>query len=167
MSSETPEGILNCSVMSPPLINFRSTPPPFPPVLARTKSQVPTRGIPFRSHYKLNRRSQNHWNLLNGKRPQIIKKKAPLYICGSRDSSVGVASGYGLKGQGPVVRVKAVHVQFWGPRSPLSIRYREISPGGKEAGTWSWSFTSKYCRDKKYMDIYIHSPIRLHGIALN
>jgi hypothetical protein len=39
-------------------------------------------------------------------------------------------------------------------------------PGGKAAGAWSWPLTSKYCRGQENMYLYIHSPIRLHGIVL-
>jgi hypothetical protein len=41
------------------------------------------------------------------------------------------------------------------------------SSGGKAAGAWSWPLISNYCRGQENMDLYIHSPIRLHLTALN
>jgi hypothetical protein len=31
-------------------------------------------------------------------------------------------------------------------------------PGGKAAGSWSWSFTSSYFRVREYVELYFHSP---------
>jgi hypothetical protein len=39
--------------------------------------------------------------------------------------------------------------------------------GGKAAGAWSWPLTSNHCRGQENVDLYIHSPIRLHGVVLN
>jgi hypothetical protein len=83
----------------------------------------------------------------------------------SRDSAVSTATGYGLDGRGVSVRVP-VGTRFffppprsdrlWGPSSRLSNGYRGLS----------WPVTSNYCRGQ-YVDLYIHSPIRLHGVVLN
>jgi hypothetical protein len=40
-------------------------------------------------------------------------------------------------------------------------------PGGKAAGAWSWPLTSSYCRGQENVDLYVHSPIRLHGVVFN
>jgi hypothetical protein len=40
-------------------------------------------------------------------------------------------------------------------------------PGGKAAAVWSWPLTSIYWRGQENVDVYIHSPRRLHGIMLN
>jgi hypothetical protein len=40
-------------------------------------------------------------------------------------------------------------------------------PGGKAAGAWSWQLTSNYCRGQENVNLYIHSPISLHGVVLN
>jgi hypothetical protein len=40
-------------------------------------------------------------------------------------------------------------------------------PGAKAAGAWSRPLTSNYCRGQDNMDLYIHSPIRLHSVVLN
>jgi hypothetical protein len=34
-------------------------------------------------------------------------------------------------------------------------------------GAWSWPLTSNHRRGQEYVDLYIHSPIRLHGVVLN
>jgi hypothetical protein len=39
--------------------------------------------------------------------------------------------------------------------------------GGKADGAWSWPLTWNYCRGQENMDLYIHSPIRLHGVVFN
>jgi len=36
--------------------------------------------------------------------------------------------------------------------------------GGKATGVWSWSRTSTYFRGYERMELYLHSPIRLHGM---
>jgi hypothetical protein len=40
-------------------------------------------------------------------------------------------------------------------------------PKGKAAGTWSWQLISIQCQGQGSSDLYVHSPIRLHGIVLN
>jgi hypothetical protein len=40
-------------------------------------------------------------------------------------------------------------------------------PGGKAAGAWSWSLTSSKYQRQTNMDLYINSPICLHGVVLN
>jgi hypothetical protein len=40
-------------------------------------------------------------------------------------------------------------------------------PGGTAAGAWRWPLSSNWCRSQEYVDLYIHSPIRLHGVVLN
>jgi hypothetical protein len=39
-------------------------------------------------------------------------------------------------------------------------------PSGKAARAWSWPLASNYCRGQENVDLYIHSPIRLHGVVL-
>jgi hypothetical protein len=40
-------------------------------------------------------------------------------------------------------------------------------PGGKAAGAWNWPLTPTTAKEQEYMDLYIHSPIRFHGVVLN
>jgi hypothetical protein len=88
----------------------------------------------------------------------------------SRDSVVGIATGYGQDGQGVGIRVPVGEIIFssprlpdglWGPPNLLSNGYQWLFPGGKAAGTQSWPLTSSLCRGQANMDLYIHSPIRL------
>jgi hypothetical protein len=84
----------------------------------------------------------------------------------SRDSAVGIATGYGLVDRGVGVRVPGVLTSFssprrpdrlWGPPNLLYNGYRgAVSPGVKRPG-----------READYVSLYIHSPIRLHGVMLN
>jgi hypothetical protein len=39
--------------------------------------------------------------------------------------------------------------------------------GGKTARAWRWPLTSIYSRGQENMGLYIHFPIRLHGVMLN
>jgi hypothetical protein len=39
--------------------------------------------------------------------------------------------------------------------------------GSKATGVWSWPLTSNWCRGQENVNLYIHSPIRLHGVVLN
>jgi hypothetical protein len=90
-------------------------------------------------------------------------------ILRSRDSVVGIVTGYGLDDRGVGVWVPVASRIFsspsrpyrvWGPPNVISNGYR--GGGGKAAGSWSWPLTSNKCRG-----LYIHSPIRLHGVVLN
>jgi hypothetical protein len=84
----------------------------------------------------------------------------------SQDSAVGIATGYGLDGRG----VRVSHIVHTGsgahPASyPMGTGGSFLS--GKAAGAWGWSLTSNYRQGQEYMDLYIHSPIHLHGVVLN
>jgi hypothetical protein len=58
-----------------------------------------------------------------------------------RDSSVGIATRYGLDGPGIESRwgwiFRTCPDRPWGPTSLLYKGYR-VFPGGKEAGVWLW-----------------------------
>jgi hypothetical protein len=69
----------------------------------------------------------------------------------SRDSAVGIATGYGLDDWEVGVRVPVRSRMFtspcrpdrrWGPPNLLYNGYRGLFPGGKAAGVWSWPLTS-------------------------
>jgi hypothetical protein len=40
-------------------------------------------------------------------------------------------------------------------------------PGSKAAGAWNRPLTSSSCRGQENVNLYIHSPIRLHGVVFN
>jgi hypothetical protein len=61
-------------------------------------------------------------------------------LFGSRDNSVGIVTGYGLDDQGAGGRV----------------------PVGQKIFTSPWGR-----RVRENVDLYIHSPTRLHGVVLN
>jgi hypothetical protein len=47
-----------------------------------------------------------------------------------------------------------------------------MSPGGsftvgEAAGAWSWPLTYNYCQGQEYVDLFIYTPIHLHGIVLS
>jgi hypothetical protein len=116
------------------------------------------------------------WNF-NGKflRKKLVKN-IYLLMYGSRDSAVGIATGYGLDDWEIGVRVPVgsriitspcLPDRLWGPPNLLYNRYWGLFPGGKAAGAWSWPLTSGWCRGQENVDVYIHSSIRLHGVVLN
>jgi hypothetical protein len=39
-------------------------------------------------------------------------------------------------------------------------------PGSKAAGAWSWTLVSSWYWGQEYLDLYIHTFVRLHGIVL-
>jgi hypothetical protein len=57
-----------------------------------------------------------------------------------------------------------------GPTQPpikCILRGGGLSCGIKAAGAWSWPVTSVYSRGKEYVELYLHSPVRLHGFVLS
>jgi hypothetical protein len=80
-----------------------------------------------------------------------FRQRLLRYLTGYvKDSAVGVATGYGLKGQGLRVRVPTWLSIFtspyrprklWGPPSLLYNGYR-VFPRRKAAGSWSWPLTT-------------------------
>jgi hypothetical protein len=40
-------------------------------------------------------------------------------------------------------------------------------PEGKAEGAWSWPLTSISCRGQEKVELYLLSPIRLHGVVLS
>jgi hypothetical protein len=93
-----------------------------------------------------------------------------------RDTTVSIASGYGLDDRRVGVRVPVglriffspcLPDRLWGPPNLLSNGYRWLFPGGKAIGTWSWPLTSNQCLAKENLALYIHLPLRLYGVVLN
>jgi hypothetical protein len=90
---------------------------------------------------------------------------------------VGIATGYGLGDRGVGVRVlvrsriSLLHVVQTGsgahPASyPMGAGGSFL--GGKATGAWSSHHSPPISAEvKKNVDLYIHSPVRLHGIVLN
>jgi hypothetical protein len=77
----------------------------------------------------------------------------------SRDSSVGIALGYGLDRRGSRVRFPAGsgnfslhhHVRNGSGAHPVfyAVGTRGCFPGCRAAGAWSWPLTSIYCRGQR------------------
>jgi hypothetical protein len=86
-----------------------------------------------------------------------------ISLNGSRDSAVGIATGYGLDDLGVGVRVLVGSRIFSSPRRPDRLRAHSASysigtggsfPKGKAAGAWSWPDSAEI----KKMWIYTSTP---------
>jgi hypothetical protein len=131
-------------------------------------------------HFHLAPRSKNAWSYTSISQYAFVAwcqvKKSTgttlllpyLYlIWESRDSSVGIALGYGLDDRGSRVRFPAgawnfsLHhrVQYGSRVHPASypMGTRSFFPGGKAAGAWTWPLTSVQCRGQR-MSGAIPSP---------
>jgi len=87
---EGPQGILNCSVMRPPLTNLCSTPWHIhQPNLKYPSAKFPQSPLSS-SHYKLRRSSEKHWNLLNGGKYQIINRRDCIHAAQTVLTSCGI-----------------------------------------------------------------------------
>jgi hypothetical protein len=80
----------------------------------------------------------------------------------SWDSSVGIATSYGLDDQGEIVQTgSGVHPTSYKMGTGGSF------PGVKWQGREADHSPPNSAEVKKNVDLYIHSPIRVHGVMLN
>jgi hypothetical protein len=107
--------------------------------------------------------------------PFIAVSAASVYLftvflttCRSRDSSVDIATGYTLDNREFGVRVPVESRilsspcrpdRLWDPPNLLFNGYQEVKRQGCEADHSPAASAE--------VDLYIHSPIRLHGVVLN
>jgi hypothetical protein len=77
-----------------------------------------------------------------------------------RDSSVDIATGYGLEDPGIEFRWGDIfHTRpgrHWGAPGLLHKGYRVSSPGGKAAGGWRYSHTPSSAEDKERVELYLY-----------
>jgi hypothetical protein len=95
----------------------------------------------------------------------------------SRDDSVGIALGYGLDDWGSRVRFPAgaenfsLHhrVQNESGTHPASypMGTRGSFPGVKQPGREANHSPPPSAKVKEYVELYLHSPIHLHGVMLS
>ena len=81
-----------------------------------------------------------------------IQSSMTLYCC--RDSSVSIATRYGLDGPGIESRCPW---RLWGPPSLLHNAYR-LFLVGKAAGAWRWPPTVSGAEVKERVELYLYSP---------
>jgi hypothetical protein len=95
----------------------------------------------------------------------------------SRDSSVGIALGYGLDDRGSGVRFSAWTGNFSlnhpvqngsGPtQPPVQWVPGALSLGVKRPGCEADHSPPSSAEVKECVELYLHSPIRLHGVVLS
>jgi hypothetical protein len=91
----------------------------------------------------------------------------------SRDSVVGIATGYGLDNRGVGVRVPVGSRIFSAPRRPwsplnlLSNGCRGSFPRGESGRDVKLATHSQVVSRQENVDLYSHSPILLHGVVVN
>jgi hypothetical protein len=91
-------------------------------------------------------------------------------MCRSRGTAVSVTIGYGLEGRsrGKVFLFSTSSRSSLGStQSPIQWVPGALSPGVKRPGREADRPLPTSAEVKKKMDLYIHSPIRLHGVVLN
>jgi len=77
-----------------------------------------------------------------------------------RDSSVGIATRYGLDGPGIGGEIfRTCPDRPWGPPSLLYNGYR-VFPGVKATGAWRWPPTPSSAKVKERVELYLYSPSR-------
>jgi hypothetical protein len=95
---------------------------------------------------------------------------------GSRDSAVGVATGYGLDDRGVGIRVPVGARSFCSPCRPdrfcvppnlLSNGYRGLFPRERNRRGVKLTTHLHLQPSSRKVEIYLYSPIRLHGKVLN
>jgi hypothetical protein len=106
--------------------------------------------------------------------PRSVYKRL-LWACKSRDSSVDIALGYGLDDRGSRVRFAAGAGNFSlrhrvkngsGPHPssyPKGIGVLEVKRQGRETN----HSPSSSAEVKELVELYLHSPIRLHAVVLS
>jgi hypothetical protein len=109
--------------------------------------------------------------------PHFCVVYAVCVLSGSRDSSVGIATGYGLDDQGGgssipgrVNKFSLLHIVQTGPGvHPTSYKMgtRGSFPGVKRQGREADQSSPTSAEVQENVDLYTHSPIRLHGVVLN
>jgi hypothetical protein len=107
-----------------------------------------------------------NWKGFGRKRPWLnIGTVQPLR---SRNSSVGIATGYGLDYRGVGVLIQLGSTPAVGSTQPtIQWVLGTLSPGVKRPGCEANRSPPASADVKKNVDLYIHSPIRLHGVVLN
>jgi hypothetical protein len=93
--------------------------------------------------------------------------------CGSLDSSVDIVTGYGLDGRGSIPGSGKIFLFSAGSgltlgptQPPIQWVPRIISLGLKRPGR-DGDHSPLLAPRSRTMELYLHSPIRLHGVVLN
>ena len=91
-----------------------------------------------------------------------------LHIMGGPGSVVGIATGYGLDGQGIESRwgrdFPHLSRPALGPTQPPVQWVPGFSQGWRAAEGWRWPLTSFQCRGQERVELYLYSPYGLYGL---
>jgi hypothetical protein len=117
---------------------------------------------------------QFHWFRIKTKFLIIAEINKLVFCQIGRGSVVSIAPGYGPNDWGVGVRVpvglrifsKSSRSTLGSTQHPIQWVPGALSPGVKRQGREADQTSSK-CQGQENVDLYIHSPIRLHGVVLN
>jgi hypothetical protein len=90
-----------------------------------------------------------------------------LYIERSRDSSVGIALGYGLDDRGSRVRFLASRTVLVSTQPAIQWVLGALSLGVKRPGREADHSPPSSAEVKEWVELYLHFPIRLRGMVLS
>jgi hypothetical protein len=85
----------------------------------------------------------------------------------SRDSSVGIALGYGLDDRGSRVRFIGSRTALGPTQSPIQWVPGAISLGVKRPGREADHSPPSSAKVKECLELYLDSPIRLHDVVFS
>jgi hypothetical protein len=128
-----------------------------------------------RFYFQTNSRNRRHYIRYLVEQTEIFLRT--VAYSRSRDSAVGIVTGYGMDDRRVRVRVLVRSRIFSssrrpdllrGPHNLISNGYRgALSPGVKRPGSEADHSPPASAEVKENVDLYIYSPIRLHGVVLN
>jgi hypothetical protein len=91
------------------------------------------------------------------------------FLFGSRDSSVGIATGWTARVRFPARFIFSPQrpLRLWGPPSLLSNGYRGLFLRGQSSRGLNLTTHLHLVPRSRMVELYLRSPIRLHGVVLN
>jgi hypothetical protein len=83
----------------------------------------------------------------------------------SRDSSVGIATGYRVNGRGSIFILHSINTSSEAHPASCPVGTGGSLPEGKAAGAWRWQL--RLVPSSRTVELYLLSPKYFQGLALN